>query len=84
MRKLILIGIAALAIVNPLRAAPAVGNSPPSTRPAGVAQAVTVTIDTDSTKAVLDVVLNPALTMAEALRIAALPGNQGLIRKARS
>jgi hypothetical protein len=84
MRKLILIGIAALATVNPLRAAPAVGNSPPSTEPAGVAQAVTVTVDTDSTKAVLDAVLNPALTMAEALRIAALPGNQGLIRKARS
>ncbi|WP_292038088.1 DUF5700 domain-containing putative Zn-dependent protease [Massilia sp. UBA6681] len=84
MRKLILIGIAALAIVHPLRAAPAAGNSPPSAKPAGVAQAVTVTVDTDSTKAVLDAVLNPALTMAEALRIAALPGNQGLIRKARS
>jgi len=84
MRKLILIGIAALAIVHPLRAAPAAGNSPPSARPAGVTQAVTVTVDTDSTKAVLDAVLNPALTMAEALRIAALPGNQGLIRKARS
>ncbi len=84
MRKLILIGIAALAIVHPLRAAPAAGNSPSSAKPAGVTQAVTVTVDTDSTKAVLDAVLNPALTMAEALRIAALPGNQGLIRKARS
>lgn len=84
MRRLILVGIAALTIVKPLWAAPAAANVPPPVKQAAAAQAVTVTIDTDSTKAVLGAVLNPALTMAEALRIAALPGNQGLIRKARS
>jgi hypothetical protein len=43
-----------------------------------------VTVDTDSIKAVLSAVLNPGLKMDDALRIAALPGNQGLIRKART
>jgi Putative zinc dependent peptidase (DUF5700) len=45
---------------------------------------VTVMVEADEIKAVLSALRNPALTMAEALRIAALPGSQGLIRKAKS
>lgn len=84
MRQSILTGIAALAIATPVLAWSAPAVVQPTAKPAGAARAVTVTIDTASIKAVLDAVSNPALTMAEALRIAALPGNQGLIRKARS
>jgi hypothetical protein len=40
-----------------------------------------VVIDTQSARAVLAAVANPALTEAEAERIADLPGNKGLIRK---
>lgn len=84
MRGLILTLVAGLAIVNPLLAAPPVTNMPAAAKSADDARAVTVKVDTDSIKAVLGAVVNPGLTMAEALRIAALPGNQGLIRKARS
>jgi len=51
---------------------------------AGLAHGQEVTIDTASGKAVLSALKNPALDRAEALSIAALPGNQGLIRKANS
>lgn len=43
-----------------------------------------VTIDVASATAVLDAVRNPRLTPAQALAVARLPGNQGLIRKAQS
>ena len=51
---------------------------------AGPALAMEVTLDTQSAKAVLSAVKNPALSRSEALAVAALPGNQGLIRKANS
>jgi|SRR5450830_130060 len=73
MRRFILIAIAALSLARDVSAAPA-----------AVPRGVTVSVDTNASKAVLDAVLNPGLTMAEAMKIAALPGNQGLIRKARS
>ncbi len=41
-----------------------------------------LTIDASAAKAVLDALENPKLDKAQALEIAALPGNQGLIRKA--
>lgn len=84
MRGLISILVASLTLVKPLLAASPATNISPSVRPADDTQAVTVTVDTNSTKAVLSAVLSPGLTMVEALRIAALSGNQGLIRKARS
>lgn len=84
MHRFILSGIAAVTIATPLFAAAPAANVPAPVAPRDAAPALTVTIDTDSTRAVLDAVLDPALTMAQALRIAALPGNQGLIRKARS
>jgi hypothetical protein len=45
------------------------------------ASAITVTVNADAAKAVLQALQNPALTYDEALRIAQLPGNQGIIRK---
>jgi hypothetical protein len=53
---------------------------------ASVAQAenVTVSIDVSAATAVLGAVRNAQLTTGEALIIARLPGNQGLIRKAKS
>ena len=46
--------------------------------------AMEVTLDTQSAKAVLGALGNPALSRPEALAIASLPGNEGLIRKANS
>jgi hypothetical protein len=46
--------------------------------------AMEVTLDTRSAKAVLGALGNPVLGRAEALAIADLPGNEGLIRKANS
>ena len=43
--------------------------------------AVTVTIDTDSAKAVLIALQNPSLTHVEALKVAQMTGNQGIIRE---
>ncbi len=51
---------------------------------ASSAAASTVVVDTASARAVLEAVQNPDLTPAEALVIAKLPGNQGLVRKANS
>lgn len=48
-----------------------------------VASATTVTIDTESAKAVLAALGNPALTHEAALKVAAMPGNQGIIRKSK-
>ncbi len=45
---------------------------------------VTVTVNDDAARAVLQAVQNPNLTLQAALKTAQLPGNQGLIRKARS
>lgn len=83
-RRSVTLALTALTIVAPYSAAHAAETVPLPVNSAAGAQAVTVTVDANATKAVLAAVLNPALTMAEALRIAALPGNQGLIRKARS
>lgn len=85
MRQLRLIGaaVAASTIALPLMASAAsFGGTPPIRQ--HTAKRVTVTVDASAAKAVLTALLDPALTMAEAMRIAALPGNQGLIRKARS
>jgi hypothetical protein len=49
-----------------------------------LAQNVEVVVDATAAERVLAAVRNPAPTMADALAIARLPGNQGLIRKARS
>jgi hypothetical protein len=49
-----------------------------------LAENVAVSVDVSAATAVLDAVRNPRLTTAEALKIAQLPGNQGLIRKAKS
>ncbi len=51
---------------------------------AGRALAMDVRLDTGSAKAVLSALSNPALSQSEALAVAMLPGNQGLIRKANS
>ena len=51
---------------------------------AGSAHGQEVTLDASSGKAVLDALKNPKLELAEALSVAGLPGNQGLIRKANS
>lgn len=48
------------------------------------AENIAVSIDVSAARAVLDAVRNPQLTTNEALKIARLPGNQGLIRKAQS
>lgn len=48
------------------------------------AQSLTVRLDAESARAVLAAVRNPALTREQALAIARLPGNQGLIRKVKS
>jgi hypothetical protein len=45
------------------------------------ASATTVTMNTDSARAVLDALRNPSLSHEASLKIAALPGNQGIIRK---
>jgi hypothetical protein len=42
---------------------------------------ITVTINTDAAKADLNALKNPSLTLAEALKIAQMTGNQGIIRK---
>jgi hypothetical protein len=51
---------------------------------AGSAHGQEVTLDFSSSKAVLRALKNPSLDRAEALSVAGLPGNQGLIRKANS
>ena len=51
---------------------------------AGQAGDVAISIDFSAARAVLDAVRNSRLTVDEALMIARLPGNQGLIRKAKS
>ena len=43
-----------------------------------------VRVDDSAARAVLDAVMNPNLTLRDALPIAKLPGNEGLIRKAHS
>ncbi len=43
-----------------------------------------ITIEGSSARAVLAAVQNPALTREQAMRIAAMPGNQGLVRKENS
>ncbi|RYD51569.1 MAG: hypothetical protein EOP60_10735 [Sphingomonadales bacterium] len=48
------------------------------------AQGLSVKLDADAARAVLAAVRNPALTREQALAIARLPGNQGLIRKVKS
>lgn len=48
------------------------------------AQPVSVIVDDSAATAVLNAVRNPRLTVAEALAIAHLPGNQGLIRKSKA
>jgi hypothetical protein len=83
-RRFLLNGLAALTIFIPFLPSNAATNVPLAARPADGDQGITVTVDTDSIKAVLSAVLNPGLKMEDALRIAALPGNQGLIRKART
>lgn len=45
---------------------------------------LTVRLDAESARAVLAAVRNPALTREDALAIARLPGNQGLIRKVKA
>ncbi|MBB5057373.1 hypothetical protein HDF16_002058 [Granulicella aggregans] len=45
------------------------------------ASATTVAVNTDSAKAVLEALQNPGLTHDASLKIAAMPGNQGIIRK---
>lgn len=45
------------------------------------ASATTVTMNTDSARAVLEALQNPSLGHDASLTIAALPGNQGIIRK---
>lgn len=49
-----------------------------------LAENLAVSVDVAAATAVLDAVRNPHLTAAEALKIAQMPGNQGLIRKAKS
>lgn len=49
----------------------------------GNAKAVVVAMNADSATAVLTALENPALSREECLRIAAMPGNQGVIRKSR-
>ena len=84
MRKFILNGIAVMAMSSPLFVSAAAADVPRPANHVDTAQALTVTVDASATKAVLEALGNPALTMGQALRVAALPGNQGLIRKARS
>ncbi len=45
------------------------------------ASAIKVTVNADATKAVLQALQNPSLSYDDALKIAQLPGNQGIIRK---
>jgi hypothetical protein len=49
---------------------------------AGPARAMDIAFDDEAAKAVLQALQNPRLTRAEALQIAALPGNRGLVQKA--
>ncbi len=49
-----------------------------------LAHALDVKVDTASARAVLKALANPALTEAEALSVAKLDGNEGLIRKQKS
>jgi hypothetical protein len=85
MHRLCLIGVAVAAstIALALMASSAASSASATPQHHG-AKRVTVTVDASAAKAVLTALSNPALTKAEAMRIAALPGNQGLIRKARS
>ena len=55
-----------------------------ATSPALHASNVTVAIDIAEARGVLDAVRNPQLTLEEGLKVAQLPGSQGLIRKALS
>ena len=50
----------------------------------GHALAVTVSIDTSAATAVLKAIQDPNLSLAQATRIAGMPGNRGAIRKLRS
>lgn len=52
--------------------------------PSTAAENVAVTIDVTAANAVLAAVRNPSLSADDALEVARLPGNQGLIRKAKS
>jgi hypothetical protein len=52
--------------------------------PSTAAENVVVSIDVTAATAVLAAVRNPSLSTDEALQVAKLPGNQGLIRKAKS
>ena len=75
--------LAALSLAGAVGAAP--GAAQDSSAASGRPRAnLSVTVDVEATKAVLAALQNPALTTADALRVAALPGNQGLIRKARN
>lgn len=49
--------------------------------PSHVASATTVTLNIDAARAVLIALKNPSLTHDEALKIAEMPGNKGIIRK---
>ncbi|MBW6524383.1 hypothetical protein KZ810_12815 [Sphingomonas sp. RHCKR47] len=51
---------------------------------AAAAENVTVSVDATAATAVLTAVRNPTLSIDEAMQVAKLPGNQGLIRKAKS
>lgn len=73
--------IAAALLIGTLGMPAGAGWAVPASRPAA---GVAVTVEAEGARAVLAAVRNPGLTMAEALRIAALPASQGLIRKARS
>lgn len=42
---------------------------------------ITVTLDTEAARAVLEALQNPALSWQSSLQIAGLPGNQGIVRK---
>ena len=48
----------------------------------GTAHATEITFHYESAKAVLNALKKPNLTRAEAMQVAGLPGNQGLVRKA--
>jgi hypothetical protein len=52
--------------------------------PSTASENVTVSIDVTAATAVLAAVRQPTLSLDEALKVARLPGNQGLIRKAES
>ncbi|TFI59459.1 hypothetical protein E2493_04510 [Sphingomonas parva] len=55
--------------------------APAAAAPAAPAAPLRVTLDAESARGVLKALANPALTREEALALARLPGNAGLIRK---